>query len=507
MIGAAPTTTLIRHGDVFRLETGGVTMRRADVLVAGTKILAVAPDLEAPPGAAVIEAEGHLVLPGLINAHFHSPVNHLKGSLDGLPLEIFMLWESPHHLAAALPSPREVRVRTLLAAVEMLRLGVTAVQDDAFFVPHPTPEVVDAVMQAYTDVGIRARVALDQPNVPELIKLPHLAEILPPAMRDELAVAPAFDETALIEAYDRHVARWHDTADGRIRVAVSCSAPQRVTPSYFAALDDLSRRHDLPFYAHMLETKVQRVLGRTRFGGRSLVRYTADLGLLSERMNLIHGIWIDEADMDLIAAAGTVVAHNPLSNLRLGSGIMPFRALRDRGVPVCLGSDEAIADDSVDMWGVLKAAALVHTLTDADWERWPKAHEVLDCLFAGGARAMREADRLGAVEPGREADLVLVDLDSLPFTPLNDVGRQLVYCGAGAAVRLTMVAGRVVFDGSRVLGVDERALRAEARDLFRARADLAAAHEAEARRWLPHYRAMTLRAHAEDVGLRRRLDP
>lgn len=503
----APTpTTLIRHGDVFRLDATGVTARRADVRVAGTRIVEVAPGLAPVEGETVIDATGRLVLPGLINGHFHSPVNHMKGSLDSLPLEIFMLWESPHHLADALPSPREAYVRTLLAAVEMLRLGVTAVQDDAFFVPHPTADVVDAVMQAYTDVGIRARVALDQPNVPELIKLPHLAEILPPALRVELAEAPAFGETALLDAYARHVDRWHDTADGRIRAAVSCSAPQRVTPTYFAALDDLSKRHDLPFYAHMLETKVQRVLGRTRFQGRSLVRYTADLGLLSERMNLIHGIWIDDADMALIAEAGTVVAHNPVSNLRLGSGIMPFRRLREHGVPVCLGTDEAIADDTVDMWGVAKAAGLVHNLTDVDWERWPKAHEVLDCLFHGGARAMREADRLGAIEPGREADLVLLDLDSLPFTPLNDLARQLVYCGAGSAVRLTMVAGRVVFDGDRILGIDEKALRAEARELFAARADVAAATEAEAHRWLPWYREMTLRSHAEDVGLARRLE-
>jgi cytosine/adenosine deaminase-related metal-dependent hydrolase len=504
---SSPTpTTLIRNGEVFHLAATGVTTRREDVRVAGTRIVAVGPDLPIEAGDTVIEAAGRLVLPGLINGHFHSPVNHMKGSLDSLPLEIFMLWESPHHLADALPSPREAYVRTLLAAVEMLRLGVTAVQDDAFFVPHPTPDVVDAVMQAYTDVGIRARVALDQPNVPELIKLPHLAEILPPALRDELAVPPAFDEAALLDAYARHIERWHDTAEGRIRVAVSCSAPQRVTPSYFAALDDLSKRHDLPFYAHMLETKVQRVLGRTRFQGRSLVRYTADLGLLSDRMNLIHGIWLDEADMALIAEAGTVIAHNPISNLRLGSGIMPFRALREHGIPICLGSDEAIADDTVDMWGVAKAAGLVHNLTDVDWERWPKAHEVLDCLFTGGARAMREADRLGAIEPGREADLVLLDLDSLPFTPLNDLARQLLYCGAGSAVRLTMVAGKVVFDGERVVGIDEKALRAEVRALFAARADVAAATEAEARHWLPWYREMTLRAHAEDVGLTRRLE-
>ncbi len=263
-----------------------------------------------------------------------------------------------------------------------------------------------------------------------------------------------------------------------------------MSPDYFGALDALSRTHGLPFYAHMLETRLQRVLGQTRFGGRSLVRLTADLGFLSERMNLIHGIWVDDADLDLIAEAGTVVAHNPISNLRLGSGVMRFRDLRDRGIPICLGSDEAIADDAVNMWGVAKVAGLVHNLADDDWERWPRAHEVLDCLIRGGARAMGATDRLGAIEPGREADLILVDLDTLAFTPLNDVARQLVYCENGSSVRLAMVAGRIVQRDGVVAGIDERALRAEARSIFAERRSALDAARAAADRWMPHYRAM-----------------
>jgi len=472
------------------------------VLIDGSEIVAVGTDLATAPDTQVIDASGHLVLPGLINGHFHSPVNHMKGELDSLPLEIFMLYESPA-LPELMPDPREAYVRTLLAAVEMLRGGVTSVQDDAFFVPHPTPEITDAVLQAYCDSGIRARVALDQPNVAELTKLPYLADILPDHMRAELAAPPVFNEADLLAAYDHHLGRWHGACDGRIKAAVSVSAPQRVTPDYFAALDELSRRHDLPFYAHMLETKVQRVLGQTRFNGRSLVQYTHDLGLLSDRMNLIHGIWIDDDDMALIAGAGTVVAHNPVSNLRLGSGVMPFRKLRDHGIPICLGTDEAIADDSVNMWGVAKAAGLVHNLREADWQLWPKAHEVLDCLFNGGARAMREP--VGRIAPGHQADLVLVDLDTLPFTPLNDLARQLVYCENGTSVRLTMVAGRVVFDGTTVTGIDEAALRAEAREIFRAKRSGLAEASRQADRWLPYYRQMVLQSFATDVGMERRL--
>ncbi len=321
----------------------------------------------------------------------------------------------------------------------------------------------------------------------------------------DFATAPAFGRSDLLAAARHLIETWHGQAGGRLSAAVSVSAPQRVSPDYFADLDALSRKHDLPFYAHMLETKLQRVLKdeQPRFAGRSLVRYTSDLGFLSERMNVIHAIWVDEADLDLIAAAGATVAHNPISNLRLGSGVMPFRPMRDRGIPICFGTDEAIADDAVNMWGVVKMAGLIHNIADPDPERWPTATEVLDCLIAGGARAMRRAGSLGAVEEGRLADLILVDVDTLAFTPINDLHRQLVYCETGSSVRLTMVAGRTVFDGDRITTVDEADILAEARELFGARQPALAEARRQADRWLPAYRAMVAAAAARDVGINR----
>lgn len=506
MNSPADRAVLFRNVRVLSLDAPGGSTGPTDVLVVGERIAAIGDDVAAgaPAGAETIEGGGHLLMPGLINGHFHSPVNHMKGALPGLPLELFMLYESPA-LDVLRPTPREAYVRTLLGAVEMLRSGVTAVQDDAFFVPEPAPRIVDAVMQAYADCGIRATVALDQPELAELEKLPFLADLLPADMRAELGRAPDFGSERLLDAYAHLIGTWHGRENGRLSAAVSCSAPQRVGPDYFAALDALSRRHDLPFYAHMLETKLQRVLSaeQPRFAGRSLVRYTADLGLLSERMNVIHAVWVDGADLDLIAAAGAVIAHNPVSNLRLGSGVMPFRAVQDRGIPVCLGIDEAIADDSVNLWGVLKTAGLVHTIAGSDPDAWPTATEVLRCATAGGARAMRREKDLGAVQVGRLADLALIDLDTLAFTPLNDLHRQLVYCENGSSVRLTMVAGRIVFRDGAVTTLDEKALRAEARALFDSRRPALDAARRSADRWLPAYRAMVAKAAARDVGFTR----
>jgi cytosine/adenosine deaminase-related metal-dependent hydrolase len=267
-------------------------------------------------------------------------------------------------------------------------------------------------------------------------------------------------------------------------------------------LSTLSKDHDLPFNIHILETKLQRVLGETKFG-KSLVRYVHDLGHLDERMMVIHAIWIDDDDIRLLAAAGCTVAHNPVCNLRLGSGVMPFYRLRAAGVPICLGSDEMNTDDSINLWFVAKTAALLQTLATPEYRDWPRADEMLTALTRGGARALRRADSLGQLAPGFAADIVLLDLDTTAFTPLNDLRRQLVHCEDGSSVRYTIVDGRVVFDNGRITTVDEKALRAEMRTLMADCATQFARARHEAQRLEPHYRAMYLRAAARDVGMNR----
>ena len=302
----AAMTVLFRDVLVYDAASATGMTGPVDVLVDGDRIGAIGPDLPAPPDARIIEGGGrHLLVPGLINAHFHSPANHLKGSVRSLPLELFMLFESPADPALT-PSPREAYLRTMLGAIEMLQRGITCVQDDAFLMPYPDPEIIDAVASAYRDSGIRAFLALDQPELTEAEKLPFVGEL-------DDATRRVFDQPApaaapqLLEAYDYLIGTWHGAADDRIRAAVSISAPQRVSLDYFAALDDLAQRHGLPLYAHMLETKVQRTLmtEQSRFDGRSLVQYTAAAGLLKPHTNVIHAVWVDDADLDAIADAGS----------------------------------------------------------------------------------------------------------------------------------------------------------------------------------------------------------
>jgi cytosine/adenosine deaminase-related metal-dependent hydrolase len=428
----------------------------------------------------------------------------MKGSLPGYPLEIFMLHEVPP-LASGGDATRLAYVRTMVGALEMLRRGITAVHDDAYHVPVASTESVDAIMQAYADAGIRATVAIDQPNIVEYEKFPYLAELLPADELRAMDAAPRQSTEELLSLYAHLIGRWHGAEGGRLAAAVSCSAPQRVTNDYFAGLSELSRRHDLPFNIHILETKLQRVLGREKFG-KSLVRHVHDLGFLDERMMVIHAIWIDDDDIRLLSDSGATVAHNPVCNLRLGSGVMPYRKLRDAGVPICLGSDEMNTDDSVNLWFVAKTAALIHTLASPDYATWPQAGEILHAATRGGARALRREGRLGQLAVGCEADLLLLGLDTVSFTPLNDLCRQLVHCEDGSSVRMTIVAGRVVFEQGRITRVDEAALRSEMRALMAAGREQTERATREALRLEPYYREMVLRAAAEDVGMNRCLN-
>ncbi len=495
---------LIRGARVLTLDDADRDWPCADIVLEGGRIAAIGPDAGTAwprPFTRVIDGIGRLAMPGLINAHFHSPGNLMKGCLPGFPLEVFMLHEVPP-LCAGGDAARLVYVRTQIGALEMLRRGVTAVHDDAYHVPVASVESIDAIMQAYADAGIRATVAIDQPNVVEYEKYPYLAELLPEAERRAMDQAPRQSSAELLALYRHLIERWHGAADGRLAAAVSCSAPQRVTVDYFRGLSELSRQYDLPFNIHMLETKLQRVLGREQFG-KSLVRYVHDLGLLDERMLVIHAIWIDDEDIALLAASGCTVAHNPVCNLRLGSGVMPYLKLRDAGVPICLGSDEMNTDDSVNLWFVAKTAALLHTLATPDYRHWPKPAEMLAALTRGGARATRRAGKSGQLAPGCDADLLLLDLDTVAFTPLNDLRRQLIHCEDGSSVQTTIVAGRVVYENGHITSVDEAALRAEMRALLAdsLAQNTRAAHDAQ--RLEPYYRAMYLKAASQDVGMNR----
>lgn len=499
---------LITNAKVVTMDAHERILDNHDILIEGDTISAVGRNLagtDAAAGAVVRDAGGLMAIPGLINGHYHSPGNFMRGAIEDYPLEVFMLYEVPP-LSDKPLSPRLNYIRTMLSSLEMLRNGTTAVFDDAFYVPVPTEESIDGIMRSYADSGIRAAVTLDQPLLVEYDKYPYLRDLLPAEERRAMEEAPRLRPEAMLDMYRTFIARWKGAAGGRLSPAVSCSAPQRVPPEYFVELAGLSEEHDIPYAVHILETKLQRVLGREKFG-KSLVKYVDELGCISRRMEIIHSVWVDEEDMEAMARGGCTVSHQPLCNLRIGSGIMPFRRIRNHGIPVCLGTDEACTDDAVNMWNVAKLAGLVHKITNPDYRDWPTASEIFRCLVHGGARVLLKPDKLGVIEAGRLADIALVDLNTLSFTPLNDVYRQMVFSENGSSVRATIVAGRVVYDNGKILTVDEEAIKAEARELAGEYTRTLAQSDRAAGKLEPYYREMYLRAARDDVGMNRWAGP
>lgn len=267
-------------------------------------------------------------------------------------------------------------------------------------------------------------------------------------------------------------------------------------------LENLSQRYGLSYNLHILETKAQRVTGKVQYG-TSLIQYAAHLGVLSPRTTVIHAVWVDEADTDTLAESGASVAHNPISNLRLGSGIMPFRALKDRGINICLGTDEATTDDSHNLWIVGKVCGMIHTLSDSDYRRWPIPREIIRALTHGGARSVLQEHEIGALVPGYRADIVLLDLHTPAFVPLNDLEAQLIFCEHGSSVDTVIVEGRIVVDGGRLRTVDEDVLRQRIEEML----PLYREHYARAMRWVerlePYYAEVYYRCAAQDVGFSR----
>lgn len=500
--------TVIRNARVLTLDARDSEHVEADIVFSGNEIKAVGPGAGASAtgkGVRTIDGKGLLAMPGLVNGHFHSPGNFMKGALPNTPLELFMLYEVPP-LMDRLATPRFAYVRTMLGAIEMLKQGVTAVHDDCFFVPVVTNEEVDSVMRAYGDSGMRATVTLDQPNVVEHQKYPFLKELLPAHLLARMDAVRLMSDTELQDHYHRFIETWHGAAGGRLRSAVSCSAPQRVTPIYFRALGRIARELDIPFNMHILETRLQRVLGQEKFG-KSLIRYAHDMGVLNEQAMVIHAIWVDDDDIRLMAESGCSVAHNPVSNLKIGSGAMPFRRLQQAGINVCLGNDEASTDDGINLWTVMKMAGLLHNIGGPDYENWPQPTEILSAITSNGSKAMRLPRPTGRIAQGHAADIILLDLNTLPFTPLNDVRRQLVYCENGSSVVTTIVDGEIVMENRILLTVDEEALKAEARMLAVEFADYMARCKSAADELEPYYRQMYLQSLETPVPMNRWAGP
>jgi guanine deaminase len=491
---------LIRNAAVLPL--GGVEEVRSglDIRIEDGRIAAVGPALPAgPPPVRIIDATDRLVIPGLVNAHLHSHNNYFRGWFDSVPLDLCVLdvWGVGLAREALRLTPRQIYARALLGCAEMLRTGTTTALDDVNLSPWLGEEAVAAVVRAYEDSGMRAVVAPHLFDIPYHRTVPFVADVLPAPLRRRLDEAPAGNVAAMLDVVRTCARRW-GASDRRVRLGIGPSGPQRCSPGLLNAVSGLAEEFDLPVFIHALETRTQAAFGRLHYG-QTLIEYLRDLGLLRPRVSLGHAVWLTPADVDIVAASGVTVCHNPVSNLKLGSGIAPLGRLLAAGVPLALGTDGVMSNDSLNLLESVKLAALLHKVRDPLPDRWPGAREALRMATAGGARSGR-LGAVGAVAEGYRADLVVLDLRRAGFAPRNDLLLQTVYAADAGAVDTVIVDGRVVMDAGRLVTVDEAALAAEVT------ADAAAFHErtaaarAGAAELAPYFREAYARSWAVPVG-------
>lgn len=426
-----------------------------DIVIDGNKISDIRPSGSAAPEGEVIDARNRLATPGLINGHMHSTENFHKAFFDdNLPLELWMNYVRP--LKPLQMTERQVYLRTLIGAIELIRSGTTTVNDDFNVSPILHREHVEAGFKAYEDIGIRANVGITLFDRPFFRAVPFVDEEFPAELLRELDEMPATPSDEVL-AFARELAASRHQRDHRVGYIAAPSAPQRCTSGFLERVREMADEFELPLMIHVQETRIQVVHGQLEHGS-TLIEYLHKLGFLKPRTQIIHGIWLTPRDIQILAETGVTVQHNPTVNLLVGSGVMPLRALLDAGVNVSLGSDGCGSVETCDLQKALLTGSLLQKARGYDYTRWVGAKEIYASATVGAARALGRGNELGALEVGRIADITAYRLDRISFTPPGNLLRQLVYSETGSSLDMMFVDGEPVMMDGRLTCIDEQAL-------------------------------------------------
>ena len=366
-----------------------------------------------------------LILPGLINAHTHAAMTFLRGLADDLPL---LTWLTEHifpvekHL-----TPEVVEWGTLLGHAEMLRTGTTACMDMYL--------IEDAVFRAARRSGLRCAGGEAVFNFPG-------------------AGSPGGEATLEIVRQQAEACK----DEKRLHALVCPHAVYTTTPELLRSCADLAAELHLPLHIHLAESKAETAQCLEMWGKRPIA-HCHDLGLLRPGTSLAHVVDVTEEELDILAATGVSVAHNPSSNMKLASGVAPVPAMLQRGIPVALGTDGAASNNRLNMFSEMGRAALLHKVCGGDPTLLP-AESVLRMATQGGATLMGQPE-LGALAVGRPADLLALDLTAPNLQPMYRPVSHVVYAATGMETKLTMVEGEILYRDGKFSRFDYAALREE----------------------------------------------
>lgn len=435
---------LITDATIVTCDADRRVVDRGAVAVTADRIAAVGATedlLRDYPDHQRIGGRGLAVLPGLVNAHTHTVLTALRGTVEDWRGEIIYRYMSPISYTM---SDHERAVMASLGCLEAIRSGTTTLVDPF--------RHVTSYAGAMADTGLRLWLSESCADI-DTRKIRFGA----------YAVDDAFGE-AFLERASALIETWNGARDGRVRCQVAAHAPDNCSPAMLASLRDLAGRHGLTRTCHLAQSPGEVASIRDRYG-LTPAAYLDREGFLGPDLTAAHWTFCTRADVDLLAERGVMLAHCPASSSRrLGLHKAPIGAIRDAGVTIAIGTDNM----SEDMFQAMAIGSIVHRTgrgRDQEGGTSPGCHEVLDMVGVNAARSVGAAGEIGAIRPGMKADLTLLDLRTPAMRPIIRLVSNIVHYGHPGLVHSVIVDGEFVMRDRKVLTIDEDALLDEAQDV------------------------------------------
>lgn len=419
-VGLKSCDLLIRRGHVITMDSVGSRHQYADIAILDGAIVDIGSEL-AYQSDFEIDACGNAVLPGLVNCHMHETL--LRGVCEDLPL---MRWlEEVCFPKDRAFQPEHQRAAALMNQLEMIRSGTTTFID-IFRFPSEAARIAERS-------GLRS--------------------IFSPQIIDNPAGAG--------ETLDGNIAfieEWHDRVPGRIFTWFGPHAPYSCSVDTFKEIQKFAEVYDVGIHTHLAETIDEVNLFRTQYGKTS-VEFLADIGLLSSRLLVAHGVHLTDNDISLLSKHDVAVAYNPSSNMKLASGVARVPDLLDAGLRVGLGTDSNLSNNNLDMFEEMRLGAMLQKLTRSDAAALP-CEKVLRMATIEAAACLGLQERIGSIEVGKRADLIIVDIHQPHMWPIlpepaSNIIEQIVYSASGGDVLTTIVDGVVLMQDRKVLKLDD----------------------------------------------------
>ena len=423
------THILVKGAIVVAMDDQKRVIPNCDVLIEDDRIKAVGNtgNFNVPPDVEEIDGSRKAVLPGLINGHTHAAMTLFRGYADDLALDEWLktkIWP-----LEAMINADDVYWGTMLAIVEMLKGGTTCFADMYFY--------ADDIARAVDESGIRASIC------------GALLGTLPTAGKD------LEDAIRFVKEYKKE--------DSRITAVFGPHALYTCTIDHLKKIAASAKELGARVHLHLLETKNERQ-DIVALNGKQPFEVLSESGLLEVPILAAHSIYLTEEELEIAKAHDLTPVHTPGSNLKLASGIAPVWRYDEAGITAGLGTDGAASNNNLDMFEEARLAALIHKVDRFD-PTLVSAHEALEMATRGGAKALGLDDRIGRIEEGMKADLIMIDLDKPHLTPLHDVEANLVYSASAADVSDVIVDGKVLMRNRELTTIDEEAVMRKAAEV------------------------------------------